>query len=415
MIDNNLFWYPDRANKGKDYDKDLMLEEYVLYFLNRLQSMFSYDGLPETIPAKWLEHYLLTNGNCIIAKDDEDRLIAYVGNQGTRLNVYYIPCGYIVANPYFNKGIIATDDLSSKGFSKTFNIGVDCEIIYNDTYSMGMLPMLRKYGRKLVENDITLDIADILARATINISTSDDKTKASAELYLSNLREGKLGVMSTNAFIEGLNISNFGNVAASITSLIEYHQYIKASLYNEIGLNSNYNMKRESINSKESQLNDDMLHPLIDTMLRERQEALNRVNTMFGTNITVKFNSAWLANEMEEIATHNKMEAEAIAEEVAIVEEVTGGTTESEDISNNDDITDSNMDNSDNVSEVVDLNDVKAESEDTITEDVTTEDGITSEEVEKAEDVIEEVVEVFEDIETNEDTKEDNSDGTSED
>lgn len=402
MIDNNLFWYPDRANKGKDYDKDLMLEEYVLYFLNRLQSMFSYDGLPDTIPAKWLEHYLLTNGNCIIAKDEEDRLIAYVGNQGTMLNVYYIPCGYIVSNPYFNKGIIATDDLSSKGFSKTFNIGVDCEIIYNDTYSMGMLPMLRKYGRKLVENDITLDIADILARATINISAADDKTKASAELYLSNLKEGKLGVMSTNAFIEGLNISNFGNVAASITSLIEYHQYIKASLYNELGLNSNYNMKRESINSKESQLNDDQLHPLIDTMLRERQEALDRVNAMFDTNITVKFNSAWLANEMEETATHNKMEAGAIAEEVAIVEEVTGGTTESADIDNIDDSNNSDLDTSDNVSE------------DETTEDVITEDGITSEEVEKAKDVIEDVVEVFEDIETNEDTKEVTEDGTSE-
>ena len=409
MIDNNLFWYPDRVNKGKDYDKDLMLEEYVLYFLNRLQSMFSYDGLPDTIPAKWLEHYLLTNGNCIIAKDEEDRLIAYVGNQGTMLNVYYIPCGYIVSNPYFNKGIIATDDLSSKGFSKTFNIGVDCEIIYNDTYSMGMLPMLRKYGRKLVENDITLDIADILARATINISAADDKTKASAELYLSNLREGKLGVMSTNAFIEGLNISNFGNVAASITSLIEYHQYVKASLYNELGLNSNYNMKRESINSKESQLNDDQLHPLIDTMLRERQEALDRVNAMFGTNITVKFNSAWLANEMEETATHNKMEAEAIAEEVAIVEEVTGGSTESADIDNIDDSNNSDLDTSDNVSE----DETTVEDTET-TEDVITEDGITSEEVEKAKDVIEDVVEVFEDIETNEDTKEVTEDGTSE-
>ena len=394
---NNLFWYPDRATKGKEYDKEAMLEEYVLYFLNRLQSMFTYDGLPDTIPSKWLEHYLLTNGNCIIAKDEEDRLIAYVGNQGTRLNAYYIPCGYIVSNPYFNKGLIATDDLSSKGFSKTFNIGVDCEIIYNDTYSVGMLPLLRKYCMKLVENDITLDIADILARATINISAADDKTKASAELYLSNLREGKLGVMSTNAFIEGLNISNFGNVAASITSLIEYHQYIKASLFNEIGLNANYNMKRESINSKESQLNDDMLHPLIDTMYRERMEAVERVNNMFGTEITVKFNSAWLANEIEETATHNKMEAETIAEEVAIIEEISGENENSETVESIDNNDNPDMDTEDNITV------------DTIEDEVSevSEDNITSEDIKEAEDIIEEVTEVFEDIDTSNDEKED--------
>ena len=83
---------------------------------------------------------------------------------------------------------------------------------------------------------------------------------------------------------------------------------MKASLYNELGLQSNYNMKRESINSGESQLNEDMLHPLIDDMLRERQIALEKVNAMFGTNITVEFNSAWEINEREETAAIEQIE-----------------------------------------------------------------------------------------------------------
>ena len=79
-------------------------------------------------------------------------------------------------------------------------------------------------------------------------------------------------------------------MAQSLTNLIEYHQYLKAGLFNELGLNSNYNMKRESINSNESQLNDDMLHPLIDDMLARRREALEEVNAMFGLNVSVKCN-----------------------------------------------------------------------------------------------------------------------------
>jgi hypothetical protein len=77
-------------------------------------------------------------------------------------------------------------------------------------------------------------------------------------------------------------------------------------------------MKRESINSNESQLNDDMLHPLIDDMLKMRREALEQVNEMFGTNITVDFDSAWKDNEIENEVAIEAMEAEAeTTEEVA--------------------------------------------------------------------------------------------------
>ena len=58
-------------------------------------------------------------------------------------------------------------------------------------------------------------------------------------------------------------------------------------------------MKRESINSNEAQLNDDMLLPLIDDMLKNRQDALDKVNNMFGTDISVEFNSAWEDNQIE--------------------------------------------------------------------------------------------------------------------
>ena len=58
-------------------------------------------------------------------------------------------------------------------------------------------------------------------------------------------------------------------------------------------------MKRESINSGESQLNNDMLMPLIDSMLYCREEALKKVNAMYDTNITVRKSSSWEDNQIE--------------------------------------------------------------------------------------------------------------------
>lgn len=330
-----LFWYPAINNYGwfdGKNNKNEMLDSYVRYFLARLQCMFKYEGLPDTIPAKWFEHYLLCNGNCIITRVN-DQLYALTGGMGNDATPYYIPAGYIVANPW-----LKTEDgtLSKQYWTETIDINgerheQDAVLIFNDTYSQGVLPLLNRYCSQLVENDLSLNIADILARATINISAADDKTKASAELYLKRLRDGQLGVMTEKAFIEGLNVREFHYVAQSITPLIEYHQYIKASLFNELGLNSNYNMKRESINSNESQLNDDMLHPLIDDMLKERREGVARVNEFFGTDITVSFDSAWLENEKEEQAVLTDIETPEDDTKIYSGVDIPDNTTEDDD------------------------------------------------------------------------------------
>ena len=314
-----LFWYPELNDKydfeGKP-DKPLLLSSYVRYYLARLQSMFIYDGLPDSIPQKWLENLLLVNGSCVWIKNGDDLIVTRAGIGGEP-DVYYIPTQCIVSNPYVKEGV-----------DRTYTRDVDCVLMVNDTYAQGLLPMIKKYCSMLVENEITMSIADRLARATITISACDDETKANAELWLKRLLEGNLGIIGEAQFLAGnqdkaLNINQLVNVAATITDLIEYQQYIKASLYNDLGLQSNYNMKRESINAGESQLNEDMLHPLIDNMLAERRAALEKVNEMFGTNITVDFNSAWKINEEEEQLAIDQMETAA-----AVPEQAEGAETE---------------------------------------------------------------------------------------
>lgn len=304
MQPNNLFWYPalhSKYDQDKPLPKDLVFNSYIKYYLARCQSMFKYDGLPDTIPAKWLEHYLFVNGQCVFIKNGED-LIVTTGGMGGMPDIYYIPTKYIVSNPYVKEEA-----------RKEYTIGENCVLIRNDTYSQGLIPLLTRYCSQLTENDLTMQTADILSRAMLTITATDTQTKESVEKWLLDLRKGKLSAIGELPSMVGnqdrtVNITPFQAVASTITDLIEYHQYLKASLYNELGLNANYNMKRESINSNESQLNDDMLHPLIDDMLARRREALEEVNKMFGTNISVEFNGAWLTNEKEEELTLEQME-----------------------------------------------------------------------------------------------------------
>ena len=359
--EENLFWYPTLKYKydfDKGIDKPLALRAYVCYFLDRLQSMFKWEGLPDTIPQKWLESYLLTDGQCAVINTDKG-LFATNGGMGADPDEYYIPTKYIVTNPWLPEG---------SGSGKQYTISGEEQnavLVRNDIYTVGLMPLLLKYCTQMVENDITMSIADIWARASVAMSAADDQTRESAELWLKRLRKGELGVIGEAPFLAGnqnesLRTNPIGTVAGTLTDLIEYHQYLKAGLYNEIGLNSNYNMKREAIMSNETKLNDDALHPLIDTMLACRKEAAEEINKLFGTNISVEFNSAWEDNEKENEAVMQQIEATAEGDE-EIADDVA-----SDEIAPDEDAPEVVEDQTED--EAVDLNEVKGEAEENIPE-----------------------------------------------
>lgn len=266
-------------------DKDEAIDNFIYNSLNKMESMFTYTGLPDTIPQKWLEYYLMVNGNVFVTNTNGN-LYAFVGGLGGILDAYYQPTRCIVNNPYLN-------------FNKDMEIDKDGVLIRNDTLMCGMLPTLKKYGSLLVEADITIRTALINLRIFNTISAPDDNSKQSADEYLRNIENGKLSSIGDSAFFDGIKMHNNTNISGYLTQLIEITQYIKASFYNEIGLNANYNLKREYISTTENSLADDILLPLCDNMLAERKEGLEKVNAMFGTNISVEFNSSWKANNSQ--------------------------------------------------------------------------------------------------------------------
>lgn len=371
---SSLFWYPDLKYKydfDKGIDKPLLMQSYIRYYLNRLQSMFKWSGLPDTIPARWLESYLLVDGYCCVINTDKG-LIATNGGIGADPNEYYIPTKFIVSNPY-----IPNEYSAGRNYTvNTLDGSDDAVFVRNDIYTIGLMPMLVKYCSQMVENDISMNIADIMSRASVALSAADDQTKASAELWLKKLIKGEIGIIGETPFLvanqeQSLRTNPIGTVAGTLTDLIEYHQYLKAGLFNEIGLNSNYNMKREAINSNESQLNDDALHPFIDIMLECRKEAAEQINKMFGTSITVEFNSAWEENEKENEIMLDSMENEAAEPELSDDEGF---------VEDNEETTD----------------DIEFEEEtDDVSPETTTEEVIT----EAAESIVEKVEEILEDKE----------------
>ena len=276
-------------------NKKRNIDTYIYNTLCKTQSMFKYHNLPDTIPEKILEKFLQKNGFTCFAKYENDLYIFY-GGLGGKQDVYYRPTICTISNPALN-------------FSADLEIDKDCVIVDNDSYRLGLIPIIEKYSAMLVENDISTFLATVNTRITTIFSGGDDITKNSAEEYLRNIFAGKLGVIADNAFLNSLSINPASRTKDNaLTDLITQNQYLKACLLNEIGLNANTQLKKERLVTAEIENNTDCLYPFIDDMLECRRTGIEKVNEMFGTDIEVELNSSWDYRAYNGMSVHNTNE-----------------------------------------------------------------------------------------------------------
>lgn len=280
-------------------DKQGLLSQFKRDQLNKSLTMFQWDGLPDTLPSVELEKFLQINGYAIIAKV-KGNLYAFEGGFSGK-DPYNRPTKAIVNNPALNN-------------HDEFTIGEDCVVIYNDDMKQGLRKIYEFYGQRLIENHITMLMTDYNLRMPFTISSNDDATTQSAKEYLRKVIEGSLGVIGEARLFKSLNVTPTNSKqVSSFADLYGYQQFILAQLNNTIGLATNNNMKRERLTTNEIEVNKNASYPLVDNMLRNRQTAVDAINAMFGTEISVTFNSIWAGvnnadNDVNSVSDNSSLE-----------------------------------------------------------------------------------------------------------
>lgn len=281
-------------------DRHDLAQNYFTEFINRLDSMFEWTGLPDTIPQYILERYLKINGWCGIAKapdnaaEHKGELVCFFGGLGQKPDMYYQPTHIILANPVLG--------------SKDYVIGQDVVWAKNDSCNRGIANLMSRYSHLLASNDISINIAQVTTRMPFVMTAETEAEKYSAEKYIEDVEKGKLGIIKTSSFNNGVvpQPATTDNAGNTIKALIELHQYLKAQFYNDLGVGSNFNMKRERLTTAEVENNSPALLPLVDEMLKFRKQICEDVHAMFpDQNWNVEFSSAW---EIENISQHQEVE-----------------------------------------------------------------------------------------------------------
>ena len=298
-------------------NKNLLIDTYIKRFFIRTSQMFEYKNLPETIPQRELELIIQFCRVAIFTKKD-DKLFVFYGGLGGQPNEYYQPTQAIVSNPYLKFSSVLELDDYIKPESK-----IDAVIVWNDSAHMGMFPLFSQYAELLAECDLTTRYA-LINKRFMNILTADgDNTKTSIEDMFKQVDNGTgFGIIVTKNLVNELNVTGIDmgiKGSMDLKDINETKQYILGSFYNDIGLNANFNMKRESINESEADLNEDALLPLTDDMLQCRKIGVDAINKLFGTSIEVDYSSSW-KKLREEIKQREEL-ADAEIEELESIDE----------------------------------------------------------------------------------------------
>lgn len=302
--ETNVRYYKDNVFGLQDYvnikNKESVAKTLVDIMSCRTNEMFEWKGLPTTIPEHILEMQLQGKGFTIIFKY-EGKIFASWGDIGGMLNYNYLPKYARVTNPYLApktllfKIYYGKDDYEYK-LQKNESLESDglCVVIPNDCLLLGLNPIHSLYSKELAETKLTKNMLMVIARAMYLFKAPTEDRKDDFIDIMKSLEDGEYScVVDDDLLVEAKTLPFAEDALRDFTALIENEQYIKASWFNDLGLQANYNMKREAINSNESQLNKDAILPFTDNMLAMRKKYGKLVNELFGESWSVDFKSAW--------------------------------------------------------------------------------------------------------------------------
>lgn len=247
------------------------------YLLNNALSIFKYDGLPDNVKAVDLEKNLLRFGKILFAKWHDEFYIFSYSDTGKQ-NYLGEYTNYQVNNPYIQCNEVFSDDNAVR--------------IFNTDTHEPLINLMGMYSELLTESYITLNMADINSRIPFFISARDNATKASAEIFVKQILDGKQGVIAEQPLFESLKINPLTD-HENISQIVELNKFFYSDYFQKIGLTNLYNNVHDRISATETEFTATSIYPYVDNMKRNRDTAVEKINSMFGLSVTVEFSSSW--------------------------------------------------------------------------------------------------------------------------
>lgn len=326
MIINDFY----NTLKPKHVEK-IRLSTYFDLLFQIINNMFIWEGLPKSIPQRFLEGYMHIYGSVGVA-EIKGELVCGVSSY----------CGDIDAYGIGTSGIVTTPTGTKQG-----KINEEVCICWNNDL-MQKDKLLYEIIHFISEIDKSMDCNILFARFIPIPIANDNPQKTAYDTAIKNIQDGKIDtIVSSNILLEELGIDHKTLDLTDVKQAdkIQYLSKLFDDILKRFFIFYGHNI--QTINQG-SQTNNDELHGydsisrlIPEIMLKCRQDFCEQLNAAFGLNVSVRFNES-IQNNINEDDAHTELtEAE--------VDKAQSEATENINNNNNDSQPSNNVDNLDNL------------------------------------------------------------------
>lgn len=280
-----------RRNKGNGlFGESAVMNNatYIQYF-NRLVelsvSTFEWQGLPETVDPRYLELHLFQNGSVVYFRDEVmgDLCLDCIANG--QFDVY--------GNPISRRAYSSYNQ-----YQKTLNES-DSVIIWNNYLRQPSVLDVKMFAKRLYNLDRIIDVNANAQKTPVLVQGTEKQRSTLINLYKE---------FDGNApFIFGdknLDLNSLRAISTNAPYVADKLYQLKTQIWNEaltyLGISNLNIQKKERMITDEVQRNQGGTIASRYSRLEARREAVDKINRMFGTDISVDYREDFqITNEDE--------------------------------------------------------------------------------------------------------------------
>lgn len=291
-----------RRKRRSEFEESALMNNYTWrQYYNRLMQlgmvMFEYENMPKEIDERFLEKTLFNKGNTIFFKDED-------------LSINGSTDGSFLVLPSANYGKFDVYDVpverrayATNGYQRQLNSD-DSVIIYNNYLRTNSRLDVEMFAKKLYNIDRAIDVNANAQKTPILLLCEENQRLSYINLYKEY--DGNAPVIKGTT---GLDLEGFQVLKTDAPYVADKLYELKTNIWNEaltyLGItNITYSKKERMITDEVNRMIGGTLANRYSRLLA-RQQALNKINDMFGLNISVRYR-----DEVEQMASLDDREGE---------------------------------------------------------------------------------------------------------